>query len=215
VSTSTDDDPMFDERITEFPWGLGILAGAWTFISSYVVMGIVIVTYSFATVDNYLDGFLDNTGTVLRDVAVVLYNAHHVDLDVVIVEQIVNPGELPDRVNRLAGETTLPTEVYYAVPILVLLLAGALVARRTLSADADVSEAALPPAAMAVGYTATAVLGTFLVRQERFEGTVELVPNLPRTLAFGTAYGLGFTLVGALLVVAYWNRDEIERRISE
>jgi len=157
VSTSTDDDaagdddPMFDERITGFPWGLGILAGAWTFIASYVVMGVVIVTYSFATVDNYLDGFLDNTGTVLRDVAIVLYNAHHVDLDVVIVEQIANPGELPDRVNRLTGETTLPTEVYYAVPILVLLLAGALVARRTLSADADVSEATLPPAAMAVG----------------------------------------------------------------
>lgn len=197
---STDDEPLFDERITGYPWPIAVLSGLLTFVVGYVVMGVVVLA------SGTLDADAEITAVVV-DVGMVFYNAHNAVIDVQVQPGVVYPG--PRTIDTLSGSTTLPTVVYYAVPVLTLAVAGALVARATLRLDADWMEAALPVVGMPVGYTVFAVLATFVVRSTQAEGAVTLVPNLVQTTLFGLVYSIVCVAVGSLAVVTWRRRDEL------
>lgn len=217
MSSSTDDDaggaddePLFDERITGYHWPMAILVGFWTFLTGYAVMTVVV----FANTGD-LDQLLNNPGLALTEVGITFYNAHTVVANVVIVEQIANPDQLPAGIDRLSGPTDLPKFVYYGIPVVTLVLIGGLLARSSLDSDAHTGEAALPAAGIAFGYTVAAALGTFVVRQEQAQGVILLVPDLTESVVFGLAYGLGFSLLGALAVLSWRNRERLREQLRE
>ncbi|MFB6189284.1 MAG: hypothetical protein ABEI57_05325, partial [Halapricum sp.] len=189
TTTSPDDEPLFDERITNYPWPIGVFAGLWTFVAGYIVMGIVVLVP-----DGPKQGAA--IGDTINEIGVVLYNAHNVVLDVRNVAGIRNLGG--SVTNKLAGPTSKPVLVYYAVPVVVLVVAGALVAHYTLSADVDLQVAVLPGVALGIGYTVTAILGTFVVSDSLGNGAVLLVPDLGQTVVYALAYSLVCGIVGSL-----------------
>ena len=204
-TTSETDDGVFDDRIADYPWLLGILTGTWTFVVGLAVMAVVVLA---ATDDPTV--ILDQPSAVFTDVGITFYNAHNVVADVRVVESIANPDAVPASLDFLSGPTSIPKAVYYATPVVVLLAVGALLAGRTLPRDASLQEAVLPAGALSVGYTLFAVLGTFVVRGERAEGVVLVVPNLSQAFVYGLLYSLGCGLVAGLAVLGWRNREAIQ-----
>jgi hypothetical protein len=197
-----DDEPMFDPRITSYPWPLGILAGAFTFMIGYLAMGIVIIA------NNGIDALTETPQRVIIDVGLTFYSAQQVVANVEFVEQIANPGALPTTFDMLAGSTDIPKIIYYAVPVVVLLVLAGAVAQKTLSDETTLEEAVLPAIGVSLGYTVMAGLGTFIVRADRFDGAVQLVPDLTQTLIFGLAYSLTCAVVASAAVIAWRHRDD-------
>lgn len=244
---SPDDEPLFDPRITSYNWLVGVLAGVWTFVVSYLAMGAVVLVP---------DGPGENTTAreVLTEVGRLTYNAHQVNLDVqtmkdnvVIVSSDmginstrIRPGETVivntesgspvtiigdniasihvfnfDKLNDpIAYAQAKPDLLYYLVPIVVLLAAGAVLAWFTLAADQKIAEAVMPGIALTAGYLGTAVVGTFFVGRELADGALLLTPNLAQTVVFVLVYAILCTTLGSLAVGAYRNRDELRRRFA-
>ncbi|QCC52110.1 hypothetical protein [Halapricum salinum] len=107
-----------------------------------------------------------------------------------------------------------PELLYYLVPVVALLLAGAVLAWVTLSTEQAIGEAVLPGVAMTIGYVSTGVVGTFLVGTELADGALRLAPSLGGTTVLLLAYALALTTVGAGAVGAYRNRAELRRTID-
>ncbi|MFW6017956.1 MAG: hypothetical protein ACOCPX_03975 [Halapricum sp.] len=96
-----------------------------------------------------------------------------------------------------------PELLYYLVPVVVLVAAGAVLAHFTLVETASIHEAVLPSIALSVGYTAAAVVGTFFVGLELADGAIMVAPNLAQTIVLALAYSLLGGLVGAYLA-GFW-----------
>jgi hypothetical protein len=193
-----DDEPMFDERITGYPWFLGVLAGTWTFVTGYLLMaGIMLPTANFA----------GGTVSKFKAFGQVLFNAHQVPLAQTLSDgSPVNVIGIPS--NYLTETTpSLPVAVYFAVPIVVLLAAGLVLARSTVSGT-DYEEYVLPGTALTVGYLGMALLARFLVEDTipTEDGPVTWVPELVPTLIFGLLYPLVLGTLGALAVAVWRNR---------
>lgn len=96
-----------------------------------------------------------------------------------------------------------PELLYYLVPVVVLVAAGAVLAYLTLSDTDSIHEAVLPAVAFSGGYTAVAILGTFFVERELAGGAVVLSPNLGQTVVFALSYSLLCGLVGSYAISAW------------
>ena len=241
---SPDDGPLFDPRITSYNWLVGVLAGAWTFVVSYLAMGAVVLVP---------DGPGENATAraVLTEVGRLTYSAHQVNLDVQTVKENVvivsssmginstriRPGEtvivntesgspvtvIGDNIasihvynfdklnNPIAYAESKPELLYYLVPIVVLIAAGAILAWFTLARGQKIAEAVMPGIALTGGYVVTAILGTFFVGRELADGAALLTPNLAQTVVFALVYALVCATIGSLAVGAYRNQDELRR----
>jgi|GEM_PF-2635101 len=100
-----------------------------------------------------------------------------------------------------------PELLYYLVPVIVLIAAGAALAYLTLSDTDSIHEAVLPAVAFSGGYTTLAILGTFFVERELAGGAVVLSPNLGQTVVFALIYSLLCGLVGSYAVSVWRDRD--------
>jgi hypothetical protein len=201
---SQDDEPLFDPRITSYPWPLGILGGVFAFLLGYVLMVAVV----FPTAE-----FGGNTTLAAksRTVGFIFYNAHFVPLTFDPAPVVGIPE------NYLAGgSTSLPRPVYHLLPIAALAVSGVLVAKTTLS-DADISEYAMPGLAMTIGYLLISLIGAVVVEDSvlvQSGGTATWGPDIPLTLVYMLVFPLLVGTIGALAVGAYRNRDELKRRYA-
>lgn len=192
------EEPMFDERITSFPWFLGVLSGTWTFVAGYVLMAaIMLPTAEFA------GGFMAQ----VRSIGHVYYNAQFVPLvDTTLDGEPIQVVGLPT--DWLAeGATSLPVVVYYAVPVVVLLVGGAVLAFRTLP-DGELEEYVLPGVSITVGYLAMALLARLFV-EETIAGAAVRRPDIVQTLVFALVYPLVLATAGGLAVGVWRHREEL------
>lgn len=123
-----------------------VVAGLAAWVASFVVIVILIA----ATEDgDDLVGFSGN----------ILYSSHFVDSEV--ETPTITGGTQTETQNLLSeGATELSEFVYYAVPIVVLLLAGIGLARAVNATDVEVG--AIAGAVSAIGYVVLTVAGTFI-----------------------------------------------------
>ncbi|MEF8881180.1 MAG: hypothetical protein V5A34_01485 [Halapricum sp.] len=105
-----------------------------------------------------------------------------------------------------------PELLYYLVPVIVLVAAGAAVTYFTLADTASIHEAVMPALGLSIGYTAAAILGTFLVGLELAEGAILVTPSLGQTLVFGLAYSLLGGLIGGYAAGFWQERGASIRR---
>ena len=127
------------------------------------------------------------------------------------------PGDVnPDLIFQIdIGRTQRPIQhaqdkpelLYYLVPVVVLVAAGAILAYFTLAETASIHEAVLPAIGLSAGYTAAAVVGTFFVGLELADGAIMVAPSLGQTIVFALAYSLLGGLVGGYLFGFWRGRD--------
>jgi hypothetical protein len=179
VTTAGGDAATAGER-----WARGAAAGMAAFVAAYVA--VVAVIYAFG-------GQSGSVGEVLRLIGIIFYNAHTVPA--------VGAGQ-PLNVLAAAQDPNVPVAVYYAIPILAVGAAGAVLGGRDAS---DPTEVLSVGAALAVGYALLAVLGA-LVLSVTLAGGQTVSPDLPKAALFGLAYPVVFGTLGAGAGFAWRNR---------
>lgn len=150
---------------------------------------VLTVVYFFYRVNEITEGNLDR---ILPDEPAALgwpfYNAHRVDISVSPGDQSVNYLELIDPLNPL---------VFSAIPAVVLVLAGYVVASRVRGPLTE-QGSATAGASVAVGYVPLLVAGTF-VFEAKNAGT-SIGPEIGGSLLlFGTLFAVLFGAVGGVL----------------
>ncbi|QSG11032.1 putative membrane protein [Halapricum desulfuricans] len=249
----SEDEPLFDPRITSYNWLAGVLGGALTFVAGYLAMVVVVLVP---------DGPPEGAAVqdVLSEIGRVFYAAHNVALDIrtltnsvsiidgdylsevngtidfsnmrenetVIIDterpQVLSiPGEVnPDLIYQIdLGRIQQPIQhaqekpelLYYLLPVVALVAAGAVLAALTLGETASIHEAVLPAIALSAGYTAAAMAGTVLVGRELADGAIVVAPSLVQTVVFALAYSLLCGLVGGYLI-GFWRDREMSLRAS-
>ncbi|MCU4717983.1 hypothetical protein [Halapricum hydrolyticum] len=236
----SEDEPLFDPRITSYNWLAGVLGGVWTFIVGYLVMSVVALLP-----DGPSEGA--DPGTVLSELGRIFYAAHNVALEVRTIKDdvtFIDSGLTIDSSQIRPTETVIvdvgstqpltilgdnadqvvplnlgrfreplqyaqdkPELLYYLVPIVVLVVAGAVLASLTLDDTASIHEAVLPAIGLSVGYTGVAILGTFFAGLELVDGAILIAPSLGQTVVFALAYSLLCGLVGSYLIGLWRDRD--------
>lgn len=176
-------------RLDGLDWPRLLVAGPAAFVAGYALtVLIVLVGPSSITGD---------PGDVLVLLVFLFYSAHNVPLAVGGVGRIDWLGQAA---SAATPPPSVPVAVFYAVPMAVLLGAGALVARRVLADVEDPVRVATAVGALAASYAAVAVAGTFLFRESSvFGGSARVV--LADAALYGLAYPLVFATIGAGLVV--------------
>lgn len=170
--------------------GAGAVFGAGAFVVNYIV------TYVFVT----LDGVETGPVSTWKYVGNILYNAQFVDskssgpAGSTTGNALAEPGQ--------SGLTsTIPSFIYQLVPIVVLVVAGVLVAQQAQS-RLDTKSGAAAGATLVAGYTVLAILGTFLFKYSiSFLGqSTSVAPDLiPAVLLAGIAFPLALGAVGGVL----------------
>lgn len=196
-STATDDS-LFAPEIREFPWVGAAINGATAFLVQYLIIVLVFVVGPAAT-------RADTVMERLTTYAFVLFGAHNVPV-VRSAQEITFEG--PRRINLVtdAQDPTIPILVYLALPVVVLLVAGAVF--YWLYGDGKgtfYERAALTGIGHGVGYFAVGILASFVfVATTTFDpGTVtEAVDRLAAVVSL-LAYPLVFATLGALAVAGY------------
>lgn len=181
VPTSAED---LAGRVTGVDWTVVVLLAIGTFSLGYVVTGLVVVLGP-----SRIEADL---GTVVVLLGFVFYSAHNVPYETGLGTQdlLASP--------ETAGQAISPA-VYYAIPIVLLLAAGVVLARRATSRRVDPVETVVATLGFSLGYLCLAVLGTQVVRLQGPLGTATLV--VERAVLFGLAYPLLFATIGAGIAV--------------
>jgi|GEM_PF-1784117 len=171
-----------EERLRETNWLAAFVLGAGAFVVGLLLTAILVVG-----VGESPQGGLQ--GVVLL-VGFAFYAANLVRID-------IGDGILVDFFAGVSN-TSVPLEVYYAVPMVVLLAAGFLVVDRYATRSVDPIGTAMQVAGIAVGYLAVALLGTFVfVTPTVTGGSASLV--VTDVLLFGLAFPLVFATLGAAI----------------
>ena len=130
----------------------------------------------------------------LQSIGFAFYSAHTVPV------VVAGGGEL-DFLGRLT-DPEVPIVTYYAVPVLVLLVAGAVASWRVPGRSAiDPVAIGVNSLGLAVGYVAAAVLGR-VAFTSGVVGVGGVSLPLGRTVLFATAYVLAFATIGAAVAIA-------------
>jgi hypothetical protein len=206
----------------------GILGRVSTSIEAYHVgqataVGILAfpVAYLLTIVTILIGGSIDTSRPIeaARVVGYAFYNAHNVPLhrygeravsgpDGTTLQEISATGTLLQE-----SATSIPTVVYYLIPVVVLLGAGALLAYRYLPSERQptserrsVRHLALV-GGLVLGYTLAMLAGSFLFAETTTSGQtwVSLNPERLSALVAGIGYPLVLGAVGSTAVLA-WRR---------
>lgn len=172
----------------------GLVAGAIAWVVGFLL------TYAAAIGDvQASEDFESLEAATGEDLAVemiglLFFNAHNVPAD---APQYSVLQALDPRHNFILAEGG-STLVLYAVPILVLLFAGAIVTRYTQTVRESVTDAALTGSIIIVGYLPLVILGTFVFTIA--PGEDAMAPNLLLSIGFaGTFYPLVFGAIGGVI----------------
>lgn len=182
------------DRLLAFPWPAGVVTGAGAFAAEYLVfLGYV------------LAGIAELPGTLtdqLTRVGFVLYNAH----SVVIVGE-TGPGNVARPYTLL--EVAVEPLVYLAVPVVVLLIAAGGFTHWRRPDSRDALPVVATGAAMALGYLAVALVGTYAFTLVQISEGARVLwhPDRPATLLFFAAYPFVLGVVGTVAVQA-WQAGE-------
>lgn len=173
----------------------GAMFGAASFLAGYIVT-LVIVAATEAE---------DLTEDLVEAAGFIYYNAQLADIEVAITGD-AGFGALLDGTtfnyvtdDQVLGEVfglETPSIVYHAVPVLILVVFGFLLARRVNART--VQEGALAGGSLVLGVVPLTLVGTFLFSLE--DGGVELAPILTDSLLFvGLLFPLVFGVLGGVL----------------
>jgi hypothetical protein len=185
--TDTFEDLVAD-RLGGLDWPRLLALGPAAFVAGYVVTVLVVVLGPSSVSGDPAD--------VLLLLVFLFYSAHNVPLAVDGVGQI---DWLAQAGSGATPPPAVPVAVFYAIPILVLLGGGAVLARRLDGVDDPVRVGAAV-GALAASYAVVAVAGTVLFRESSvFGGTARLVPV--DAAVYGLAYPLAFATIGAVVTV--------------
>lgn len=189
-----------DDRLAAvrtFSWPQAILTGAAAWLLGYLltVALVVIGPASMAA---------PSRSEWLKQVGYVFYNAQFVDGVVTAPSDVFVPGGR--RINLLLGSTDLaiPIAVYFAIPIVAILLASAVFGYRYLR-EANYATAGLGGFAMAIGYVALAVVGTYVLVRTTGDGVATLAPDRLQTVTLAFAYPFVLGTVGAAAGMVFNN----------
>lgn len=168
-----------------------VVAGLAAYVASFIVIAILIA----GTEDgDDLVGFAGN----------ILYSSHFGESK---VESSTPLGSSSSTENLLSeGATELPEFVYYAVPIVILVVVGIALARAVSVREPDA--AAIAGAATAIGYLVLTIAGTFLFEftrpittqgQQVGEATASPELNAMTVIVMGLLYPLVFGAIGGAI----------------
>lgn len=141
-----------------------------------------------------------NIGSVpefVRDMSFLFYSAHNVSItarfgppynSLVVIAQM--------------GLADFPVRTFFALPVVVLTVAGAELARGRFDATTDPATIGRDVLLFAAGYGATSLIGSFIFRSGPSH------PSHVRALLFGLAYPVVFVFVGVLAVQVWRRRSE-------
>ncbi|CCQ34494.1 RNA-binding protein [Halorhabdus tiamatea] len=179
--------------LRDVPWIPGVVAGGVAWLFGYLLMAALFFVGP-ATLS------AGSTVERLRGIGVIFYNAQFVN-----GAETLSGGGVQEtvRFNLILEQTvtSVPTPVYFAIPVVAILAVGTAVGYLALKADAEYVTVSLLGVVMAAGYLLFAVAGTFLMELPvRWTlGTLVLEPDLLEAAAFGFAYPFVVGSVGALL----------------
>lgn len=165
----------------------GAVGGAVAFFLGYLVTYLVAAPPIRRSFADQLVSFLTGDPGVWKLVGWVFFNAHYVD---VLVPGVLFGGE--QAVNLIDATQSIPAYLF-AVPVVLLLLAGLVVA--ALSGERGLRQGALVGASVTVAYLPLAVLGAFVVGITAGDATAG--PDLvTATLLAGLVYPLALGAIG-------------------
>ncbi|PSP17496.1 transporter, partial [Halobacteriales archaeon QH_10_67_13] len=118
----------------------------------------------------------------------VFYNAQFVDVEFSAGGQ----SESANYVTGGAANLDVPAIVYHLIPVVLLVLAGIVVARQ--AGAVEIGEGAMAGATLVAGVAVLALVGSFVftISQSAFGSTVETGPPLVQSLLF---VGVGYPVV--------------------
>ena len=174
--------------VTDFAWPRVVATGIGAFLAGYLLTVLVIVLGPGS-----VSG--DPWG-VLVLIAFVFYSAHNVPA---VVDGTVEVSYLQYVAQPSTPVPSVPVVVYYAVPLVVLLATGAVVASRYGDDAGRPVDGVLAGLGASVGYVAVAAAGTFIFRTPALFGGVSRL-DLGATATYGFAYPLVFVTFAAVLV---------------
>jgi len=194
---------LLKESLRTFPWlrTAGVAAG--TLVVEYLLVALLFVVGP-SSVD------LPELSDRLVQYGFVLYNAHHVPTLVTASDAEVY-GSAARNVLYGAQGASIPPIVYFLIPIVSLLVVGALFERYRGDARSDslLEEAALVGTGLSFGYVVTGFAGSFVfTRTVMFDGGGEghAAPAVPWLLVLMFFLPLIFASVGAAVQYLYADR---------
>jgi len=184
----TDEDGLAVVR--EYPWLRGIASGGVAWLLGYLVTaGLFYVGPASIDVPSQFEK--------LKQIGGVFYNAHLVDMVATVGEKTTYANVVVE-----GGGTTIPTAVYLAIPVLAL-LSVAILLSFVAEGEQTVVTLGLTGLAIALGYLAVGVAGTFIAELQAVSltagGIVVLRPDFLQTLAMFLAYPFVLGVVGAAI----------------
>jgi hypothetical protein len=181
-ASGEEEEESIQGRLDAFPWASGVVTGAVSFLVGYLLIAAYVVV-----------GPATLPGTVseqLRRAAFLFYNAQNI---LVVAETGPDVNALPI---NLLPQATLPI-LYQAVPVVVLLLASAVVTTRVFDGTTDGVAAIATGMALSLGYLAAALVGTYVFTLA--QGGVVYHPDRPTVFVFGLASPLVVGIVGSVI----------------
>lgn len=164
----------------------GIAGGIGAYIASYVVLFLFLLAEGGELLEQQ----------AWKAAGWVFYGAHNVDVTISIMGQSQSQNVL----QTAAGNTAIPTIIYYLVPVIVLVAVGYVVATQARIGD-DVAAGAAAGATITIGYLILAILGTFLFAIG--QGGASASPDLMMSILLaGLAYPIVFGAVGGAIAGA-------------
>lgn len=178
---------MVRDRAEAVDWVGAAAVGVLAFPAGYVLTGLIVV------LGGQTSG--DILGVLLL-LGFVFYSSLNIPADITGGGQIDYLASVAD---PATAAPSVPIFVYYAVPIFVLVGAGALASVRLLEGRPDPIETGLTVLGLAVGFAGMAVVGSFAFVSTTLTGETARIALL-QAVIFGFAYPLVFGLLGAGLV---------------
>lgn len=195
---TTSDDSVFAPEVREFFWLGAAINGAVAFLTQYLLVAILFVL-------GPLSSGADTVFERLTAYAFVVFGTHHVPV-VRTAREVTLQG--PSRVNPVtnAQDPTILVGVYLAIPVVALLIAGAIFyCRHADGPGTDYERAVLTGIGHAGGYLAVGLLAAvvFVATTTFDSGSVtEAVDRIVAVVSL-IAYPAIFATIGALTVAGY------------
>ncbi|WP_225333833.1 hypothetical protein [Halomicrobium urmianum] len=205
-TAEADDAPLLKPSLRQFPWLRAAGAAVATIAVEYVVVALAFV----AGPSSMDSSAFDSLAGELLQYAFVLYNAHHVPIITTATNAAVAGSRMTNALYGAEGGS-IPPAAFFALPIVALLVSGAVfeLRRRGGRASSTLEESALVGTGIAAGY---AVVGTgaslVLVRRITFEGgNASSGPAILWALVATVCFPLVFATIGAAVAAVYDERS--------